>query len=312
MRDGMAGVLHLLTGATSCGKKAVAICLAERLGGEIVSLDSMKVYRGMDIGTAKPTMEDRRRVRHHMIDIVDPSEPFSLAKYLGPANEAERSIEAQGKTALFSGGTGLYARGLLYGIFDGPSADRGIREELAGRVRVEGREVLHRELRRLDPAAAARIHPNDEKRLVRGIEVIRLTGRPLSALQTQHGRPEPARKAKVAALRRDAGDLRQRIDVRVQRMFDSGLVEEVRGLRERLGHTARAGVGYGEVLELLDGVRSLQETIEGVRRRTWRLARKQMTWIRSFQDTQWIDVGPDDAPRATADRILHVWAAQRN
>jgi tRNA dimethylallyltransferase len=272
----------------------------------------MKVYRGMDIGTAKPTVRDRERVRHYMIDIVEPSEPFSMARYLTGATEAETSIVGRGGLPMFVGGTALYVRGLLYGIFEGPSADRSVRRDLDAKARLQGVPALHRDLQSLDPVAATRIHPNDEKRLVRALEVIRLTGRRLSELQTQHGRPGAMRPAKVVVLRRDPEDLRRRIGRRVREMFEQGLVEEVQRLRPSWGRTASAAVGYREVADYLDGRLTLDQAIEEVCRRTWRLARKQMTWFRSFETAEWIDVGTTHSTKDVVDRVMALWEGTLN
>ena len=301
MRD----VLFLLTGCTAAGKEAVALRLADRFCGEIVSVDSMKVYRGMDIGSAKPSAEARRRVRHHMIDVVDPVEEFSLARYLEGAARAKADIRARHRVPIFSGGAPLYARGLLYGLFDGPAADWELRRKLMARAARDGNEALHRELGALDPAAAARIHPNDLKRVARAIEVARVTGSPISGRQTQFsGPPQPSR---VAALRRGRLDLRARIEARVDRMFEAGLVEETRSLAGRMGRTARMGVGYRETLEYLDGVRDLAATRKRICQRTWRLSRKQTTWLGNFDRVDWVDVAPDESADSVADRVEALW-----
>lgn len=285
----------------------MALILAERRGGEIVSVDSMKIYRGMDIGTAKAPLETRRRIRHYMIDVADPRERFSLAQYLQGAAEAEALIRGKGKKALHSGGTPLYVRGLLHGIFEGPSADWALRRELAERARREGVASLHDELKRLDPAAAERIHPNDVKRVTRAIEVARLTGEPISGRQVQV--EQPPRPATVVVLRRAPEDLRRRIEGRVDRMLQSGLAEEVQALKSVLGPTAREAVGYKEMLDFLDGRCSLAEVRERICKRTWALARKQMTWFRGMRQAQWVDVAADEPPERTAERAHAVLSA---
>ena len=301
----MERTLYLLTGPTASGKESAAMRLAERLGGEIVSVDSMKIYRGMDIGTAKAPAEARRKVRHHMVDVAEPSETFSVAEYLAGAVEAERKICNRGRFAIFSGGTPLYIRGLLHGLFDGPAADWEIRRELLDRAEREGNESLHEELKRLDPEAAARIHPNDLKRVTRAIEVARITGEPISDRQTQLD--SLARPARVAVLRREPDDLRHRIERRVDRMLEAGLVAEARALRDRLSRTAREGVGYKEILGYLDGEGSLSEARDRICARTWRMARKQMTWFRNLSPIRWFDVSSNDEADSVAERVEAFW-----
>src|SRR5688572_7431424 len=201
-----------LLGPTASGKHETAILLAGRLGAEIISVDSMKVYRGMDIGTAKPGREDLARAPHHLIDICDPSETYSAGRFVKDAAEARKGIESRGRRALFVGGTSLYYKAYRYGMFEGPPADLVLRDELIA----EGPAALHAELSRVDPAAAKRIHPNDTKRLVRAIEVFRKTGEPISARQSQFARPRM--EAHVFILRR--GDLASRVEGRVRRMIE--------------------------------------------------------------------------------------------
>jgi tRNA dimethylallyltransferase len=308
----MAGVLHLLTGATASGKEAVALHLATRAHGEIVSVDSMKIYRGMNIGTAKPSIEDRRRVRHHMIDVVEPSESYSLAHYLENALEAKDAVEARGRLPVFSGGTPLYIRSLAYGVFSGPSANWTLRRELMDKAKREGTHALHAELQARDPVAADRIHPNDAKRIIRALEVFSLTGRRISDLHRQGPQAGPVRPVRIVALRRQAEDLRQRMEARIERMFSAGLVEEVRALMPHLGRTARNGVGYREVVQYLRGAQSLDETRQCIARRTWRMSRKQMTWFRGLPDVVWVDVSPGEAAESVADRVLRLWDPTHN
>ena len=300
--------LDLLTGCTASGKESVALLLAERLDAEIISVDSVKVYIGLDIGSAKPSAEERHRIPHHLINVAPPHETFTLARYLDAAAKAEGEVRARGKRPIYSGGTPLYARGLLFGVFEGPPADRALRDALTSRADREGNASLHSELRTLDPEAAARIHPNDRKRVIRAIEVARLTGRPISEHQTQtQAAPRPAR---IVALRRGREDLRKRIEARVDRMLEAGLVEEVREMRDRLGPTASSAVGYKEVLEYLQGRCSLQEARERICLRTWRLSRKQMTWFRHLGRLRWVDVEPDEPAERVADRAQALWRAE--
>ena len=270
-----------LLGPTASGKHEIALRLAGLLGAEIISVDSMKVYRGMDIGTAKPSKADLARVRHHLVDICDASETYSAGRFVTDATEARRSIESRGKRAFFVGGTSLYYKAYRYGMFEGPPADLVLRDELIA----EGPGALHSELSRVDPAAARRIHPNDLKRLVRAVEVYRKTGEPISARQTQFGRP--SMEAKVFILRRD--DLAGRVERRVRRMIEEGLVDEVRRLLAKpWSKEGRAAVGYREIVNHLEGRVSLGEAEKAIVRDTMRFTRRQATWFKTFTDATWI------------------------
>lgn len=296
--------LRILTGPTASGKSAVAVCLARRMDAEIISLDSMKVYRGLDVGVAKPSEEKRQGVRFHMIDVVDAAASFSLADYLAGAEAALADIRARGKKAIFAGGTPLYLRGLLYGIFEGPGADWRLREALMRRAETEGAAALHEELRQRDPVTAERLHPNDLTRIVRALEVVSLTGQPLSERQRQYPAPAPAVPYRMAALRRSEDDLKERIRLRVERMFEQGLVEETRrALENGMNRSAQKAIGYRETSAYLAGELSLSDTVDLIRRNTWRLVRKQRSWLNSFKDVQWVDVAPEEPHESVAERI---------
>jgi tRNA dimethylallyltransferase len=227
-----------------------------------------------------------------------------LASYLKGASAAVTDITSRGHEALFVGGTPLYLRGLLYGIFDGPAADWKLRRELLQRAEQEGPGVLHEELRLLDPKTAKRLHPNDLTRIVRALEVSRATGKPLSEHQSQYPAPKPVASYRMIALQRPEEDLRRRIVRRTEQMFERGLVEETRAVLEGDGFNRTTGkaIGYKEVLAHLRGEISLEETIARVKRNTWRLARKQKTWLKSFPQVHWLDVRPDESPEETAQR----------
>ena len=294
-----------LTGPTASGKTAVGVELARRLNAEVVALDSMTLYRGMDIGTAKPTQAERRGVPHHLIDVLDPWESASVAQYLAWASEAVGRIEAAGKRVLFVGGTALYLKALLRGLFEGPGADPELRARLEDEAEQVGEAALHARLARADPASAARLHPNDRRRVVRALEVAEATGRPLSAFQNEHDRPAPAGVA-VFALDRPRDELRARIDRRVARMFDDGLVDEVRGLLagpRPLGPVAAQGVGYAEVIGLLAGRASLAETVGLVQARTRQFAKRQGTWFRGLAEVRPWPLSGDEGPGETAAKI---------
>ncbi|MEM1303522.1 MAG: tRNA (adenosine(37)-N6)-dimethylallyltransferase MiaA, partial [Planctomycetota bacterium] len=236
-----------LSGATAIGKTAVALPLAERLGAEVLSVDSMAVYRGMDIGTAKPTTDQRARVPHHLIDLVDPSEEFSVAQYRQLAIDRVRDVQSRGKTPLFVGGTPLYLKCLLRGLFDGPPADWDLRVEIEAELERVGADALHDRLTQVDPVAASQIHANDTRRIVRALEVYRATGQPISHQQMEFEDGRPAEECRVFVLTRPRDERAQRIEQRVDAMMDAGLVDEVRALTSggrRLGRTASQAVGY--------------------------------------------------------------------
>ena len=298
-----------ILGCTACGKAAVGRELARRIGGQIVSVDSMKVYRRMDIGTAKPGPEARQEVRHHCIDVVEPSESFSVARYVEHADRAIEAITAAGDVPLAVGGTSLYIKALSEGLFEGPSGDEGIRAALRRRAEREGLASLHAELARVDPDAAGRIHPNDAKRIFRALEVYETSGRPISELQRQWDAGRRRYDCAFIGLRRERADLRRRINSRVRRMVDMGLRDEAAALlaeQAGLSDQAAQAVGYAEMLAHLRGECGLDEAVERIKINTRRLARRQRTWHRRWLDTAWIDLSEDDPPPIVAERALAI------
>ncbi len=296
-----------LTGPTASGKSAVGVQLAERLGAEIVSMDSMTLYRQMDIGTAKPSCEERGRVPHHLIDIIDPDEDYSLAQYIEAAHQCIENILSRDKKVLFVGGTPLYLKGLLRGIFQGPAADWTFRQQLQQEAQGHGADWLHGRLQEVDPVAAARLHPNDTRRLIRALEIYHLTGRPISEYQKQFKIGTPADRCHVFVLDWPREELYVRINRRVSGMFAQGLVEEVRGLLDGpkpLGKTARQAVGYREVIEHLEGQRNLAETVELVQLHTRQLAKRQNTWFRSLSECRFVSVSGQIDPAAVVEQIV--------
>lgn len=288
--------LLAIVGPTATGKTALAVRLAERLSGEIVNADSRQVYRGMDIGTAKPTAADRARARHWLVDVAEPDEPFSLGRYLELAGAALDDCWSRGTLPILVGGTGQYVWALLEG-WQVPRVppDPQLRAELEAQAEREGPAVLLAELERVDPAYAARVDRTNLRRVIRALEVYRRTGRPISACQTR----EPPDFAWTAVgLRCDRGELYRRIDARVDRMVAAGLVDEVRGLIER-GYgcelPAMSGIGYRQVCQYLAGEVALEEAIARIKTETHRLARMQHTWFRPDDSRiQWIDVTERD------------------
>jgi tRNA dimethylallyltransferase len=279
----------VLTGPTGAGKTPLGLELAERLGAEIVSLDSMTVYRGMDVGTAKPTRDERRRVPHHLIDELDPWESASVAWWLNQATACCRDIEDRGKRPLFVGGTPLYLKALLRGLFNGPPADPELRRRLSAEADQGGRHVLHERLAGLDPAAAARLHPNDLRRVIRALEVWELTGRPISAWQEQWSGAGDSSglENRVLWLDLPREELHARIDARVGQMIAAGWVDEVRALRSLprpRSREASQALGYREILDYLDGKATLPETVARIQTRTRQFAKRQLTWFRHLPE----------------------------
>ncbi len=298
-----------VVGATASGKSSVGIELARRINGEIISLDSMAVYRRMDIGTAKPTEEQLRAAEHHLIDVVEPSEDFSLAQYVGMAERKVEHILMRNRAPIFVGGTPLYLKGLLRGIFEGPPADPEFRREMLEAAEQFGPDWLHQEVAKIDPAAAARLHPNDTKRLIRALEVRQTTGVPISVLQKQFDAGREADSCRVFVLDWPKAELHDRINRRVDEMFDAGLVGEVECLLDEpaaLSKTAAQAVGYREVIEYLHGERDWKETVELVKLHTRQLAKRQNTWYRSLSECRFVPVSGSFDAVALADRIAET------
>ena len=302
-----------LTGPTASGKTRVGVELAGLLGAEIISLDSMALYRDMDIATAKPSAEDRRRIPHHLLDLVDPSEEFSLADYLQAAHLAADRIQAAGHAVLFVGGTPLYLKGLLHGISQGPPADWDFREQVRQEVEQlgeqQGSEMLHQRLADVDPLSAHKLHPNDTRRIIRALEVYKITGQPISHSQVHFEEQPSAGRHKVLALSWPRERLHERIAARVDQMFVDGLEDEVRGLLDRYGQlsrTASQAVGYRELIAFLEEQVSRDETVEQVKRRSRQFARRQKTWFRSLKECRQVDQSGEMDPAAMARQILEM------
>ncbi len=302
----------VILGCTASGKGAVARALAERLGAEILSVDSMKVYRGMDIGTAKPSASERAAHPHHLIDVADPWEAFSAARYRALADAAVEGAHARGRPVVAVGGTMLYFKCWYLGMFEGPSADPAIRAALRARAAREGLDALHAELAQVDPEAAAKIHRHDLRRIERALEVHQLTGQPISALQRQWGASGPRRRDwnwTLIGLRRDRDDANRRINARVRRMIAEGLVEEARRLwtdPRGLGPQAVKAVGYAELFAHFAGRGSLDEAIERIKINTRRLAKAQRTWLKALPGVRWVEAGADDPVEVLLAGALNV------
>lgn len=308
-----------LAGPTAVGKSEIALLLAERLGGEIVSVDSMQVYRGLDIGTAKPSPEERVRIAHHLLDVAELTESFDAARFVQLAQAAVADIHARGRLPLLCGGTGLYFKAFLEGLSEAPSADPALRAEL----RATPLPDLLSELAERDPAAFERIDRNNPRRVIRALEVIRLTGRAFSAQRVAWHAPSPALQRTtrdtqcvplVFGLARSPEDLRSRINARVDAMFHRGLVAETEGLLKRglaWNEIALQAIGYRQVVEHLQGKPTLPETIELVKKRTRQFAKRQMTWFRRQLPVRWIELGEGRSAEAVADRLAQEFHNRR-
>ncbi|OHB75742.1 MAG: tRNA (adenosine(37)-N6)-dimethylallyltransferase MiaA, partial [Planctomycetes bacterium RBG_16_64_10] len=302
-----------LTGPTAAGKTAIGIELARRINAEIISLDSMAVYRGMDVGTAKPTAAQRDTVPHHLIDIVDPDEEFSTFRYVEAAHAKIAEIRARGRAALFVGGTPLYLKALLRGLLNGPDADWEFRRQIAAELPSTDRAALHRRVALVDPLAAAKLHPNDTRRLIRALEVYRMTGRPISHLQLQFEDGRPAAACRVFVVQWPKPLLQGRIEHRVEYMFAAGLLEEVRQLIDcgrTLGRTASQAVGYREAIDVLQGRCGLDQACQRTKVRTRRFAKRQNTWFRSLSECRTVPASDATTPAEIAACVLHMAGAQ--
>jgi tRNA dimethylallyltransferase len=300
--------LIALVGPTASGKSALALRLAVAHGGEIVSCDSLQVYRGFDIGSAKPTAEERRQVPHHLVDVADPPDAFSAADYARLGREALASIRQRGHQPLVVGGTGLYLRALLRGLFAGPSRDEALRARLEAMAARYGERRLHRWLASVDPASAARIEPADRVRVVRALEVFRKTGRPLSGHHEAGSEPLRGFEVRVLGLSPSREDLRAAVEARTRQMLATGLVEETRRLIERYGPGLRPlqAIGYRQAAAVVAGALGVEEAQRDIVKETMRYAKRQMTWFRHQEQVTWC------SGAAEAERLASRWLATRS
>ena len=292
-------ILHprclFIAGPTAVGKSEIALLLAEKLNGEIISADSMQVYRGLDIGTAKPSPAERARVPHHLIDICDLTENFDAAQFIRRAQSAVTEISARGHVPIFCGGTGLYFKAFLSGLGEAPATNPALRAELEA----TSFEALLHELRERDPVAYEQIDKQNPRRVIRAVEVIRLTGKKFSEQRAEWKSEAQSPKPKALfCFTRPAPDLPARINARVDAMFARGLVEETRALLQHglaENKTAMQAIGYRQVVEYLRDERSLTETIELVKSRTRQFAKRQLTWFRRHGNMEWMELKPDES-----------------
>lgn len=295
--------LICICGPTASGKTALAIALAQKLHTEIISADSMQIYRGMDIGTAKPTASERAAAPHHLLDVCEPGEPFSVARYVELADAAAQDILSRGKLPVVAGGTGLYMDALIAGnCFSGDETDSSVREKYRQMAAEQGNQAVYDCLKRADPESAARLHPNNLKRVIRALEVFEQTGMTIGEMNRRHRRPEPKYQAIRLGLCPDRRELLyERIDRRVEQMLSDGLLEETRRLLDAgaLAGTAAQAIGYKELLDYFAGRASLQDCISLLKQRSRQYAKRQLTWLRREPSIHWITCNSgEDIPAA--------------
>lgn len=296
----------VICGPTAVGKTKYAIETALHVGGEVVSCDSMQLYKYMDIGSAKPTPEEQARVKHHLVDEIDPGEAFSVAKYQKLAKAAIEDIFSRGKTPVIAGGTGLYLNALLYDMdFSAPPRDEAYRNQLYKDAEEFGATYLHNKLQLVDPEAAARIHPNNIKKVVRALEAAE-EGNKVKDFATEL-KPTKDYTAKLIGLTRDRAQLYERINLRVDMLLDMGLLEEVKSLLDMglsEGDISMKGIGYKEIIGYYHGEYNLEEAIRLVKKNTRRYAKRQLTWFRRYEDMAWFDISTFDSDEACLKEIF--------
>jgi tRNA dimethylallyltransferase len=295
-----------IAGPTAVGKSEIALLLAEKIGGEIISADSMQVYRGLDIGTAKPNEAERKGISHHLIDVCELTENFDAAQFIRLAQKAVEEIQSRNKTPIFCGGTGLYFKAYLSGLGEAPATNPELRAELEA---ASFESLLH-ELKERDPAAYGKIDKQNPRRVIRAVEVIRLTGKKFSEQRAEwKSEAQSSKTENFFAFSRQSADLHARINARVDAMFARGLVDETRELLQRgleQNKTAMQAIGYRQVAEHLRGERALAETIELVKSRTRQFAKRQLTWFRRQLDSEWIELKPDESLEKCAQKICEM------
>lgn len=301
--------LTLILGVTASGKSTLAFDLACRTGAEIISIDSMKVYKRMDIGTAKPSPQKQKQVKYHLIDVVEPSESFSVDKFLALTHDAVQKIKNARKPVIAVGGTAMYIKALLFGLFESPPSDPGLRENLKAQIQEKGTARLHAQLAQIDPKAAQKIHQNDARRIIRALEVYHLTGKPISSLQQQFDADRPLDEWNIIGIRRPKPLESSRINARVKKMMQLGLLEEVKSLLAEdkpLSPQARSAIGYAEIIDHLEGKMDLDKAVEKIKINTRRLAKAQRTWFKTFHDVNWLDITEDQTAGNITDSAMKL------
>ena len=298
--------LLVIVGPTAVGKTKIGIELAEKLGGEIVSADSRQMYRSMNIGTAKPSPEDMQKIPHHMIDVVNPDEEYTVADYACGAHAAIKSISEKGKIPVMVGGSGLYIRAVIDGIFPGPGSDMKIRGKLEIEAKENGLASLYGRLCKVDPAASHRIHPRDMRRIIRALEIYEITGKPISLLQEEGKKKEPEYKTVMIGLNRPRKELYRRIEERVEEIFQHGFIEEVKtllgkGYEESL--ISMEALGYREVVMFLRGKTSIDLVKRKVKQNICHYARRQLIWFRKDKRITWFNIEDEEDCEETVEKI---------
>ena len=283
----------IISGQTGVGKSEISLLVAEKLNLEIINADSMQVYRYFDIGTAKPSLNDRRLIKHHLIDIVNPDEQYDAGRYIEEADRVIANLFKEKKLPLIVGGTGLYIKSLIFGLSQSPPKDMEIRDNLKLKLRTSGIESLYYELIKVDPLSTKKIKSTDTQRIMRALEVFSITGKPISFYQNQHGFKKPRYKYLYFCLRREREELNRRIEARVDKMVEEGFESEVRKLLE-MGYSENLsslkGLGYKEMIGYIKGRYNLLEAINLIKKNTRHYAKRQLTWFKSQPDVAWVDL----------------------
>jgi len=299
--------LFIILGPTGVGKTEVAIELAKRVRAEIISADSRQVYKEMDIGTAKPSFVIRQNIPHHLIDVVSPDKVFDVADFKTRAKAIIKRVQKEDKLPVLVGGSGLYIKAVVDGLFVGPGASWSLREKLKEKERKEGKGTLHRELKQIDPSTASRLHPNDQRRIIRALEVYYLSGRPISSYQTQV--PSSLSNTVMIGLEKKRESLYHSINLRVDRMIEEGLIEEVKSLLDK-GYLrdlpSFQGLGYRQIIAYLKGEYSKEEAIRLIKRDTRRFARRQLSWFKRDKRILWVDTEKFSSSAEISDKIIEI------
>jgi tRNA dimethylallyltransferase len=296
-----------IVGPTAVGKSKVAVLLAKKINAEIISCDSMQIYKGLDVITSKPPITFRKKARHHLIDVINPTKEYNVTRYRQDALKAVREILRKGKSPVFVGGSGLYMSIVIDGIFKGASCDKIIRQRLYKEWECFGSGYLYRRLKTVDPESAKKIHPNDAKRIIRALEVFEITGKPISNLKKQRTGIGNKYDIKIFCLNMAADNLYKRIDERVERMFVRGLENEVkRLLKLKLSKTAQCAIGIKELKGYFNGLYNIVEAKQMIKRNTRLYAKRQLTWFRKDKRIRWIDIDDKEKPEEIVGKILSL------